>query len=249
VQSSAGLLRTVAVWAAFVPCGWSQSFEVASIKPHKGVIDMMMDPSVRGRRVTGTASTLLDFVTTAYNVRYDQVAGAPPWASEEHYDLDAKAADGPRPLTRAELRQLLQNLLADRFQLKIHRETQQAPIYALRAGKNGPAIKKVAADTQGGGMGRPGEKGIHIETTKWTMAQLADQLSHTAGRPVLDQTGLPGFYAFTLDWFPANRPIPADSDVQDMFQAVERQLGLKLESTKGPVERLVIDRVEKPSEN
>ena len=86
-------------------------------------------------------------------------------------------------------------------------------------------------------------------TTKWTMESLAAQLAYTAGHPVVDKTGLQGYYAFTVDWFPANRTMPPDLDVPDMFQALQEQLGLKLEPTKGLVEKLVIDHVEKPSEN
>jgi uncharacterized protein (TIGR03435 family) len=226
------------------------SFEVASIKPHGGVITFSMDPQIRGRRVVGTASTLFDLITTAYGIRYDQIAGAPGWAETEHYDLEAKAEDGDRPLTRPELRQMLQNLLADRFQLKIHRETRDVPVYALVVGKNGPKLKAAAADATGGSSVRGKPTGVlHMETAKGTLAGLASQLSGTAGRPVLDKTGLAGYYAYTLDWFPANRPMPPDLDVPDMFQALQDQLGLRLESTKGPVEKIVIDHAEKPSGN
>jgi len=81
------------------------------------------------------------------------------------------------------------------------------------------------------------------------MAQLARQLSVTAGRPVMDRTGLSGYYAYTLDWFPADRAAPPDLDAPDMFQAVREQLGLRLEAGRAPVEKLVIDRAERPSEN
>ncbi|HWB84116.1 MAG TPA: TIGR03435 family protein [Bryobacteraceae bacterium] len=225
------------------------SFEVASIRPHKGTITFSMDPSIRGRRVTATASTLLDLITTAYGVKYYQISGAPAWAASEHYDLEAKAEDGRSPLTMDQCRQMLQTLLTDRFQLKVHRESEEVPVYALVVGKNGPKLKTMAAEATGGGFVRGSSQGLHIEATKWTMARLASQLSVTAGRPVVDKTGLQGYYAFTLDWFPADRPMPADLDVLDMFQAVQEQLGLKLEPAKGSVEKLVIDHAEKPSEN
>jgi uncharacterized protein (TIGR03435 family) len=222
---------------------------VASIKQHKGAVTFSMDPAIHGRRVTGTASTLLDLITTAYGVRYDQISGAPGWGGSEHYDLDAKAEESERPLTMAQCRRMLQTLLAERFGLKVHRDTQDMPMYALVVAKNGPRLKAVAADAVGGGSVRPGERGIHMETTKGTLAQLAAQLSFTAGHPVVDRTGLQGYYAYTLDWFPANRTMPPDLDVPDMFQALQEQIGLRLEATRGPEERLVIDHVEKPSEN
>ena len=233
------------------PAGASDrlSFEVAAIKPHKGIINFSMDPSIRGRRVVGTASTLLDLITTAYGVRYNQIEGAPGWAEAEHYDLDAKAGDGDRPLTRAELRGMLQSLLADRFQLKLHRETREVSVYALVVGKGGPKLKAVAADAAGGGSVRSSDRGMHMETTKGTMEQLASQIAYSAEHPVIDRTGLQGFYAYTLDWVPSNRTLPADLDAPDVFHAVQDQLGLRLEATRGPIEKLVIDHAEKPSEN
>src|SRR5690348_16018682 len=84
------------------------TFEVASIKPHPEPITLSADPSIRGRRVTGTASTLVDLVTVAYNVKYDQIAGAPKWASSDHYDLEAKAPDGEGALTKEQFRQMMQ---------------------------------------------------------------------------------------------------------------------------------------------
>jgi uncharacterized protein (TIGR03435 family) len=88
-----------------------------------------------------------------------------------------------------------------------------------------------------------------MKTTKGTMAQLAGQLSYTAERPVVDRTGLQGYYAFTLDWFPVNRTIPPDLDIPDMFQAVQQQLGLKLEPARAPSEKLVVDHAEKAAES
>lgn len=229
-------------------CADRLAFEVASIKLHPGMITLSMDPSIKGRRVTATASTLLDLITTAYGVRYDQISGAPGWSDKDHYDLDAKAPDGYRPLTKEEMRQMLQTLLAERFHLQVHRETQEVPMYALVVAKNGPKLKE-STDTKGGFSVRGTDRGLHMETTRGTMAQLADQLSFTAGHPVVDKTGLAGYYAYTMDWFPANRTMPPDLDAPTMFQAVQEQLGLKLEATKGPVEKLVIDHAEKPTEN
>ena len=116
-------------------------------------------------------------------------------------------------------------------------------------GKGGPKFQASAPDATGGYSVRAGESGLHMEAKRGTMEQLARQLSNTAGRPVMDQTGLTGYYAYTLDWFPADRTPPPDLDAPSMFAALQEQLGLRLESTKGPMEKLVIDRVEKPTEN
>ena len=138
------------------------SFEVASIKAHKGVITFSMDPAIHGRRVAGTASTLLDLIVVAYGVRYNQISDAPRWADTDHYDVDAKADDGDRPLAMSECRQRLQALLADRFHLQVHRETQEMPVYALVVGKNGSKLKAVAADATGGGQ-------VRAETAAFTL--------------------------------------------------------------------------------
>jgi uncharacterized protein (TIGR03435 family) len=224
------------------------TFDVASIKLHKGMVTYSADPSIHGRRVSGTASTLLDLITYAYAVRYDQISGGPGWAGSDHYDLDARA-EGEGTLTTAQSRLMVQALLADRFQLKVRRESMEAPMYALVIGKNGSKLKESAPDATGGQSVRGNEKGLHLEAKRGTMAQLVDQLSHTAGRPVVDRTGLTGYYAYTLDWYPANRIAPPDLDAPTMFTALQEQLGLRLESTKGLMEKLVIERAEKPSEN
>jgi len=226
-----------------------RSFEVASIKLHPEPITMSRDPSIHGSRIVGTASTLLDLIEDAYGLRRDQIMGAPPWAESDHYDLAAKA-EGEAVITKDQFRQMMQSLLADRFQLQTHRETVELPIYALVVAKNGPKFQPSPPDAPNHGFVRGDAKGLHMEATRGTMAQLALQLCVTAGRPVLDRTGLTGIYTYTLDWFPANRTPPPDLDAPpSMFQALKDQLGLTLESTKGPVERLVVDHVANPSEN
>jgi uncharacterized protein (TIGR03435 family) len=251
-----GLLLTVAGIAAAQSTAQTQdsagpraSFDVASIKFHPGMVTFSADPAVHGRTVTGTASTLLDLITTAYGVRYDQISGGPNWVNSDHYDIAAKA-EGEGTLTKEQVRQMLQTLLADRFQLKIHRETKDVPAYALVVGKNGHKLKESSADAPGHNFTRSGGAGsLHMEATRGTMEQLTRQLSGTAGRPVVDKTGLTGYYAYTLDWIPADRPAEPDSDTPSMGTAVQQQLGLKLEPTKAPYEFLIIDRAEKPSEN
>lgn len=224
------------------------AFDVASIKLHPEPITVSIDPMVRGRTVSGTASTLLDLVTNAYGVKYEQVSGGPGWIKSLHYDVTAKA-EGDGPLTNEQARRMMQALLAERFQLKLHRETRDAPMYALVVGKNGAKFKPSAPDAAANGFVRGANGVLHMEAIKGTMEKLATQLSASAGRPVIDKTGLTGLYTFTLDWSPANRTLEVDSQTPSVFTAVQEQLGLKLESTTGPLEMLIIDRAEKPSEN
>ena len=165
---------------------------------------------------------------------------------------------------------MFQTLLADRFQLKLHRETKELPIYALLVGKNGPKLKP--AESQEGPNGRMMMRPGHFEGSKFAMSSLADMLSRFVSRPVVDMTELKGIFDFTLNFAPdenmrmmGGMPPPpgvhpegggegrspnANADSPTLFVALQEQLGLKLEARKGPLEILVIDHAEKvPTEN
>lgn len=227
---------------------WGQSFEVASIKPHPGEVIISMDPMLRGNRVVGTASTLLDLITNAYGVRHDQVAGGPEWIKADRFDVEAKAPGDAVPSSE-EVKLMMRNLLAERFGLKLHAEARDVPVYFLVVAKSGAKLKAADASAPVGAITRGSDKGIRMETKRDTMQKLALQLSVSSGRPVIDRTGLDGEYQYTLEWFPANRIPPADSDVPSVFTAVEEQLGLKLETGRAPQDFLVIDYAGKLSEN
>lgn len=226
----------------------AQSFEVASIRPHPGEVTVSSDPILRGSRAVATASTPLDWITHAYGIRHDQVMGGPKWLVEDRFDLDANVPDGA-PLTPEHLRIMMQDLLKDRFKLRVRWESRQVPIYAMIVAKNGAKLKPSPDDAKPGGVTRGAADGIHREVTKGTIEDLAKQLSVTAGRPVVDKTGLTGFYAYTLDWFPANRVPPPDSQVPSMFAALQEQLGLQLIAETGTEQYLVIENAERPSAN
>jgi uncharacterized protein (TIGR03435 family) len=223
-------------------------FEVASIRPHKGAVTFSADPAVRGSRVIGTASTLADLITVAYGVRSDQISNGPAWITRDRFDIEAKTP-GDVPPTAEQARLMMQDLLTERFQVRLHRETRDLPAYALIVGKNGAKLKISDPNARESGFVQATPDGLHMETKKGSMERLARQLSSSAGRPVIDKTGLAGTYEYTLDWFPATRIPPPESNVPSMFIAVQEQLGLRLESTTAPQEVLVIDRVDKPSEN
>jgi bla regulator protein BlaR1 len=255
-------------------------FEVASIKPDKTNDPGHVAIAARPDGLTMTNFSLVMLIKMAYGVRDDQISGGPNWFSSETYDIEAKPDSSVaeelqklNPVQRtAEQMQMLRALLADRFQLTIHRENKELPVYVLVAAKNGPKIREAKpGDTYPNGImgaeGRqgPGAGGFQSQPGSLIaqavpISYLVKALSGQLDRTVLDKTGLTGNYDFTLKWTPERQPAAysqqaADSGaayeppVTSIFAAIEAQLGLKLESQKGPVEVIVIDHVERPSGN
>jgi uncharacterized protein (TIGR03435 family) len=143
---------------------------------------------------------------------------------------------------------MLQALLADRFQLAIRRETREVPMYALVVSKNGPKLRGSSPAEEPKGQISGDGTGSHMEVSQGTMAQLAVRLSgNGAGRPVMDKTGLTAKYTYQMNW--VNGTPGPDSEWPSLFVALQEQLGLKLEPTKGPSEIIIIDHAEKPSVN
>lgn len=234
------------------------SFEVATVKPS--------DPSrpgkaflVRGREFTTLNTTLTELITFAYQLHAKQVTGGPSWMESQKYDLMAKPDVDGTPNT-TQLRTMLQKLLADRFQLAFHHDKKELSVYTLVVAKTGSKLAKSGGDPNG----LPGLffRGLGVLTV--TNAALVDFTNLMQGtvldRPVVDQTGLQGKFDFTLKWTPDETQfggqlgqLPAPSDKTDappdLFTAIQQQLGLKFEPAKIPVDVLVIDKVEKPSEN
>jgi uncharacterized protein (TIGR03435 family) len=249
-------------------------FDVASIKRTRVATDRETIESPQdGDGIAITNMTPAQIIQIAYDFRRRElVSGLPNWATTEKFDLTAKVADTNvaafRKLTQIQRRQMLQPVLANLFQLKVHTAPKQVPIYALVVGRNGPKLKEAKSDdTYANGSrladGSPAGAGTLIGLTgqRVTMAALAVTLSRIdIGREVVDQTGLPGKYDFALRCAPteAMRPVingqmlPLSADEEalpSIFTAVQEQLGLKLEPTKGLVPTLVIDHIDKPSEN
>jgi uncharacterized protein (TIGR03435 family) len=141
---------------------------------------------------------------------------------------------------------MLRTLLAERFQLQVHHEMREVPMYALVVAKNGPKLKEWSPDTAPMGRITGDGSGMHMEVSKGAMAQLASRLSSNgAGRPVIDKTDLTGVYSYKLDW--VNAP-GSDSELPSLVVALQEQLGLKLEAIKGMSDIIVIDRAERPCE-
>ena len=226
-------------------------FEVASVKPIKREIGPGAGPwTFSHGRFNAEAATLRGVIGWAYSTLTVQVHGGPGWLDTERYDFVAKAESADA--SRDELRAMLQSLLADRFKLAVHRETQDLPVYTLVIAKNGPKLQeaKETEQTYGKWVARD-----QVLCTKFNMRGLVDLLAGVLGSPVSDKTGLTGRYDFKLQWtsLRAQKRVKSDSppldSAPDIFGAVQEQLGLKLEAKKGPVEVLVVDRAEKASVN
>ncbi len=245
----AGLI-VIASSAVFGQPAVPRAFEVASIKVHDSPAHVI-GVSTSGARLTADAEPVAGLIMWAYNLKNYQVSFAPSVSPPDvNYDISAKAEGDALP-TREEFRQMLQTLLADRFNLKVHREMKEMPVYALVVGKNGPKFKESAPDAAFTGYGGVNGRNQYMKQTKATMEDLAGALGIFADRPIVDKTGLTGTYDYRVDATPDFRLHNGSEDLNDIdiFRAVQEQLGLKLEPQKAPVEILVVDHIEKPSGN
>jgi uncharacterized protein (TIGR03435 family) len=254
-------------------------FDVVSIKPAApGEFGgrFLFTP---GGRLTVANLTLKQLIALAWRIQPYQISGGPPWIDSVRYHISAKPENPPR---QDETLLMVQSLLADRFQLTVHHETREVPIYALLVakwdGKLGPglteALERVCAPRDSSLAPIRIEPGKLPELRCGTISAsprlvrgasvsvpvLAETLSEVFGRTVVDKTGLTGNFDIKLEWTPDEvqamqlppdvpQPSPSDSTRPSIFTALQEQLGLKVESRKGPGEILVIDRAEKPSEN
>jgi uncharacterized protein (TIGR03435 family) len=238
-----GLLASSAlVAAAQAPV----EFEVATIKPvppqAEGRTSTRMSSDTDTGKLNYTNVNLKEVIGKAFRVQQYQIAG-PDWIETERFDIVARF---PPHSTGDQVPLMLQALLEDRFKLALHRETKELPTYALVLAKNGPKFKTTESE---GLTINSNRTHWHVEA-KASMQRLAEILSEEVGRPVLDQTGLSGSYEMTLDWAPDDAPANDATPGPSIFTALQEQLGLRLDSAKGPVEMLVIDRAERiPTEN
>jgi bla regulator protein BlaR1 len=220
------------------------SFEVATVKAnHSGsmAVNLRQRP---GGGLLSTNASLHMMIQNAYNLRPFQVVGGPSWLNVDRFDINAKATGA----TPEQVRLMLQRLLAERFKLAVHRETRELPLYSLVVAKGGPKLSASKVDTTEIN-GNPADDGTtEVKFQKVPMSMLARTLARMLQHQVSDGTGLTGEYDFTLRWVPDQ--LGAEEPGPSVFTALQEQLGLKLESHKGPVEVLVIDHVERtPIEN
>jgi len=229
------------LFLSIAPAGaQAPAFEVASIRPsdYRGG-PLRVTARIEADGVNFSNVTLRTCIQRAYGVAPYQVVG-PDWTATERYMIVAKAG-GPAP--EAQIRRMLQPLLADRFKLVVHRESREIPVYGLVAPKGAGKLKAAAL---GDGATEIGEgDGGAIKFQRVSMDTLAGFLTRTLGRPVYNETRIDGAYDFQLAWAQGAEP----SDAPSIFTALGEQTGLKLEGRKAPVEMLVIDRAERPSAN
>lgn len=236
----------------------SPVFEVATIKPSKPDTPGKAI-RVNGRRFSTLNTTVSDLIAFAYGLHPRQIVGAPSWLETEKYDLEAEPNGEGQPNDK-QWKMMLQKLLSDRFRLAFRRDKKELSVYALVVGKGGPKLTKSEGDPNGLPALFFRGPGV-LPVRNATMADFAGVMQAAVlDRPVVDQTGLAGRFDFQLKWTPdetqfggrgARVPPPDDhADVPpDLFAAIQHQLGLQLKSVKAPVDVLVIDRIEKPSEN
>ena len=237
-------------------------FEVATIKPS--------DPGRPGWGITANRSgtlttlntTLADLIKFAYDLHPRQVTGAPAWFDSERFDISAKP-DTPGLPNIVQMKLMLQQLLADRFALTFHKEKKELSAYAITVAKGGEKIKKEEnSRAPVPGFGGLPQRGFNANNA--TLSEFASVMqAQFMDQPVIDQTGLgetrytfvlkftpdPGMRPFGAAPPPAQQPAPEADAPPDVYQAMEQQLGLRMQKTKAPVDVMVVDKVEKPSAN
>jgi uncharacterized protein (TIGR03435 family) len=228
-----------------------QSFEVASVKLNTAPSPATMGPLAGGERYLARNIPLLWLIGAAYGILNKQISGVPAAMATESYDIEAKAQ---HPVNRDVMMAMLRSLLEDRFKLAVRRESQDLKAYVLTIAKGGP---KVEENQDGAELAIRRVKGSQWSYHNMPMTTFANLLATWMDEKVVDGTGLKGSYDLTLEYNPGaegrgvregREPAP-DPNAPSLQTALEEQLGLKLESRKGPVEMLVVDHIERMSGN
>jgi len=245
------------------------SFEVATIKRNVSLKEGGGGGPSPGGRFRLTNVSVRPMILIAYRdgppLMLSQVIGGPGWLDSDKYDITAKVSDdlAGRPQAEQVAAQplLLQSLLEDRFKLKVHRETRQLPIYSLlrarKDGSFGPQLRPSIVDCKV----EPNKCRLDFEPGHFSggamrMASLISFLSSNTQRVVVDRTGLEGTFELTLEFTPERTALPLSTDATPpppdkppLLTALQDQLGLRLESARGPVDVIVIDHIERPTED
>ncbi len=265
------LLITISLTASALVTALAQStpppaFEVASVRPcsvqdqGKLPIGLFTYP---GGRISATNYTLKQLIHDAYDLEMYRILSGPSWSDSDRFNVEAKPPEtsaaskwvpanfksAPNP----EMRQMLQTLLADRFQLKVHRESKPESVYVLVTAKGGPKLSEPKDSTRQPfvSFGRTGPVTADaISSTlrgqNATIDQLTERLAQVLRRPVENQTGIKGNFDFLIEY----AAVDAQSEAAPaLVRAIQDQVGLKLETRPGSVEVLVIDHAEKPTAN
>src|SRR5262245_16825011 len=229
----------------------SPQFEIADVHTSvPGLFPEMAGGTLRDGRYEIRNATMVDLIRTAYGVTADKVSGGPNWLETDRFDVIAKAPDGATAQTA---KVMLQNLLADRFKLTIHNDNKPLPVFVLTVGKNGPKLKAASGSGQSGCRPQPQtpQPGVInqqvVSCNDLTMAVFAERLRQMAGgyldKPVVDATNLEGSYDLDIKWTARGLLASAGSEGISIFDAVDKQLGLKLEQQNMPSTVIVGDSV------
>jgi bla regulator protein BlaR1 len=229
-------------------------YDVSSVKQNKTVEVTSWNISIHDDVVTADDVPLKALIQLAYDVKGDLISGLDGPVASLNFDLMAKVVPGesgaPPKLTDAQLQAMIIPLLADRFHLKAHVAQKTLPVYDLIVAKGGLKLKLDPSERSGSGWNINGENTEKVLSCKSSsMDELAAALSDETDRKVIDKTGLTGHSDITLKWSDDVAITQGGANVVSIFTAVEEQLGLKLQPSRGPVDTLVIDHVEMPSEN
>jgi uncharacterized protein (TIGR03435 family) len=244
--------------AAIARAATTAPFDVISIKLHNPATDLpdqqSFSMSIHDDILTASNVPLEMLIEFAYDIKSDQISGLTGPVSSAHFDIEAKvlAADGGAPpkLTDGEMQAKLIPLLTDRFQFKAHLQPKILPVYDLVVQRGGPKIKLSTDEIKDSSWNVNNQDTSKILTSKgMRMSDLAAALADETHREVINKTDLVGHADITLKWSDDVAAEVGGPNVISIFTAVEEQLGLKLQPSKGPVNTLVIDHVEMPSEN
>jgi len=251
------LLAAFALSAQTAPPG--PAFEVATIKPVESSPKSARYIFMQGpHRFVEKDYTLKLLIAAAYNLNPKAVAGGPAWIESDHFDILALTPGEAQPSHEQQMA-MLRTLLADRFKLAFHREPNDFSIYALEIAKGGAKLKPstAAATDQPALISTVYPQRILLPARNASMSDFVSVMQRAIlDRPVVDKTGLTGRYDFDLEWAPDESQFGGDvgaasSDVNipPFFTAIQQQLGLRLEATHGPIETIVVDHAEHPSDN
>ena len=256
------MLRLISAGAVFLLAACvagAAEFEVASLKQIQlpGSPGNTQDLSFVGNggvafKVTGNritlAGTLRRFIVAAYGVRDYQVTGVPSWADSVRFNLMAKSPGDGVPTTE-EVRAMFQALLADRFQLRFHRESKEVPVFELSIVKKSSAFKPAGADeTFNWSLTQDKDRNTHSKATKEPIADFVELVGASTDRPVVNKTGITGYIDYEIIFSQEGTDDRAGIDIR-ILDAVKKQLGMKLKPAKDKINFLVIDSIKRPSEN
>jgi len=235
-----------ALLAAALAAQPAPRFEVAVIRPSASAPGAGTSfETFEGGRVRIQNEPVKLLLRVAFRLQNAQIAGGPNWLDTEPYDVEAKTGR-PEKITPDQMGPLMQNLLAERFRLKFHREMRELPVLALLVAKGGPKLDTASEGEAPGAHTHNVPGGSQMVGTAVSMELLANYIGNRMGRIVVDRTALSGSYDFTLNWAPDQA---ADSAAPPLVMALREQLGLRLESQRALLEVLVIDSIERPSAN